>query len=146
MVNFGSVKCISIHFFLNLIASPAKVFYDMVKTSQKLQDPKEEDTESFATYKKDVGKIRTRSEFKITEAFRESLGSCRIQMAFYFAFSYIVGKELESVDCMTKSLLKDNEGIFTIYSTDWHGMPPLIFSASMSLISITMAQMSVYKI
>ena len=42
--------------------------------------------------------------------------------------------------------MEDSEGIFTIYSTNWHGMPRLVFSALMSLISITMAQVSVYRV
>ena len=66
-------------------------------------------------------------------------------MAFYLVFSYIVGKEYENVNCMTKSLLGSDEGIFTIHSTQWHGMPRLVFSALMSLVSISLAQVSAYK-
>ena len=131
--------------FLNIIAAPINLFWGMVRTAKDLQDPRKEDTKRSNEYTKEVSRNRSRYGFKILEAFRESLASSRIQMAFYFAFSYVVGKEFENVNCMTKSLLGSDEGIFTIYSTQWHGMPRLVFSALMSLVSISMAQVSVYK-
>ena len=115
----------------------------MVKTTTALQDPEKEGTKRSNEYTKEVSKIRSRYQFKILEAFRESLGSCRIQMAFYLAFWPILGKELENVNCITKSLLGSDEGIFTIYNTQWHRLPRIVFSALMSLVSISLAQVSV---
>ena len=132
-------------FGLNVVAAPITNLKIMLKATTEFQDPEKEGTTKLNEYTKEVSRNRSRYEFKILEAFRESLGSCRIQMAFYFAFSYIVGKEYENVNCMTKSLLGSDEGIFTIDSTQWHGMPRLVFSALMSLVSISLAQVSVYK-
>ena len=43
-----------------------------------------------------------------------------------------------------KTLLEENSSLFTMEEKGWHGMSVLGFSAFMSLISITMAQFSVY--
>ena len=132
-------------FGLNMVAAPITNLKNMLKATTDFQDPEKEGTTKLDEYTKEIARNRSRYEFKILEAFRESLGSCRIQMAFYLAFSYIVGKEFENVNCMTKSLLGSDKGLFTIYISQWHGMPRLVFSSVMSLVSISLAQVSVYK-
>ena len=106
-ISFTEGNCVQPLLFLvvNMAAAPLTIFIEMVKTTTALRDPSMEDSQQINEYTFMVSKYRSRYEFKVLEAFRESLGSCRIQMSFYFAFSYIVGKELESVNCMTKHVL-----------------------------------------
>ena len=69
-------------------------------------------------------------------------------MLFYFAFSYFVGQdEYQSMDCIAQALLGGDSYIFTARVKSWktfYLMPELAFSATTSLISITMAQYNFY--
>ena len=134
-------------FSFNFLLSPFLHFWEMIKVSVCLHDPEKEVLTHALCYNKDISLARNRYVFSITEAFAESLSSCRTQLGFYFAFSYIVGTqpEYKTVDCIANTLLAENRGIFTFYAKGWHGMPKLVFSAMMSLFAISQAQYNVYK-
>ena len=113
-----------------------------------LDAEKERDKANTEDFDKEISEIRNRFRFAITEAFAESLSACRIQLAFYFAFSYFVGQEeYQSMDCIAQALLGNDSYIFTYKVKSWktlYLMPELAFSALISLISISMAQYNVY--
>ena len=96
---------------------------------------------------------RIRYKASIAEAFAESQAVCRIQLSFYFAFSLIVSqKDWKKADCMIKNVFDDGNGYFTISLdklsldfTTWFGLPILLASSIMSVISISMAQFSMYR-
>ena len=144
---FAKNQILAVFLFLsNIFATPVIIFIEMVKSKLGLRDPERENGQR-SKFTKEVSKHRSRYEFKIIEAFRESLAACRVQVGFYLAFSFIVGQyeEYEKVDCIAKALLGSEESIFTIKVFTWYGIPRLAFSAIMSLISITFAQVSLYK-
>ena len=89
---------------------------------------------------------RIRYRASIVEAFAESQAVCRIQLSFYFAFSLIVSlPKWTTADCIIKNVLPDDFGLFTAEVKDWHGMSIIAFSSTMSVISISMAQYSMYR-
>ena len=68
------------------------------------------------------------------------------QIGFYLAFSFVVSQNrCKDADCIAQALLGEEGSIFKFYSYNVIGVPILLFSSVSSLLSITMAQFSLYK-
>ena len=68
------------------------------------------------------------------------------QIGFYLAFSFVVSQNRwKDADCIAQALLGEEGSIFKFYTYNVIGVPILLFSSISSLLSITMAQFSLYK-
>ena len=91
--------------------------------------------------------LKNRFEGSISEAWVESQATCRLQVSYYLAFSYMIkNPKWSGANCIAKTILEDHKDLITWKDVaGWHKMPPLLFSALMSLISITATQMMLYN-
>ena len=83
---------------------------------------------------------------KINEAFIESQATLRVQVGYYLAFSFVASlPQWNNVDCIAKAVIGSELHIFKFETYSWHGLPILAVSAITSVLSITMAQYSMYQ-
>ena len=89
---------------------------------------------------------RSRYGGKITEAFVESQATLRVQVGYYLAFSFVASlPKWDKVDCIAEASVGSKLHIFKFETYAWHGLPVLAVSAVTSVLSITMAQYSMYQ-
>ena len=133
--------------FVNLIFSPFTNYIEMFLADRRLRNSKYEDR-NFVNIKwmQDQLKLRNRFHGSVSEAWVESQATCRLQMSYYLAFSYIIkGAKYVGVECVALTILGSHKDLITCKINGWYSMPPLLFSAFMSLIAITSTQIMMYK-
>ena len=123
------IRGIVIYIFY-IVLTPITNFVSMYNINKQLHNPeKEKKMDVNKDDASEISKHRARYLAPIEEAYAESQATCRTQLSFYLAFSYVVSQDKwNKADCIAKSLLETHKNIITFGAYGWHGLSVIAFS------------------